>query len=129
MVQPLVKVKSVKKRTNPFKRHQCDRKIAVKVCFGQSCKLLEHKQRFTYYLKTLMFDLRCPDRLCSLLFLIICRKAGVGQRVLTPASVESLRDAVLSCPTSDMVLTRRLDTLSPTAFSRWWSITLLTSNC
>lgn len=31
MVQPLVKVKSVKKRTNPFKRHQCDRKIAVKV--------------------------------------------------------------------------------------------------
>ena len=34
MVQPLVKVKSVKKRTNPFKRHQCDRKIAVKVGFG-----------------------------------------------------------------------------------------------
>jgi hypothetical protein len=31
MVQPLVKVKSVKKRTNRFKRHQSDRKIAVKV--------------------------------------------------------------------------------------------------
>lgn len=31
MVQPLIKVKSVKKRTNRFKRHQSDRKIAVKV--------------------------------------------------------------------------------------------------
>jgi len=31
MVQPLVKVKAVKKRLNRFKRHQSDRKIAVKV--------------------------------------------------------------------------------------------------
>lgn len=32
MVQPLVKPKIVKKHTKKFKRHQHDRKIAVKVC-------------------------------------------------------------------------------------------------
>lgn len=31
MVTPLVKVKSLKKHSKPFKRHQSDRKIAVKV--------------------------------------------------------------------------------------------------
>ena len=31
MVKPLVKPNIVKKRTKPFKRHQCDRKITVKV--------------------------------------------------------------------------------------------------
>lgn len=31
MVQPLVKTKIVKKHTKKFKRHQYDRKIAVKV--------------------------------------------------------------------------------------------------
>ncbi|KAL3138272.1 60S ribosomal protein L32-1 [Trebouxia sp. C0010 RCD-2024] len=30
MVKPLVKPNIVKKRTKPFKRHQCDRKITVK---------------------------------------------------------------------------------------------------
>ena len=40
MVQPLVKVKSVKKRTNPFKRHQCDRKIAVKVRIAATQKYI-----------------------------------------------------------------------------------------
>ncbi len=31
MVKPLTKPHIVKKRTKPFKRHQCDRKISVKV--------------------------------------------------------------------------------------------------
>jgi hypothetical protein len=41
MVQPLVKVKSLHKKTNKFKRHQWDRKIAVKVRApeGGSCWL------------------------------------------------------------------------------------------
>lgn len=34
MVKPLVKPNIVKKRTKPFKRHQCDRKITVKVTYS-----------------------------------------------------------------------------------------------
>lgn len=36
MVTPLVRVKSVKKRTNRFKRHQSDRRITVKVRASQT---------------------------------------------------------------------------------------------
>lgn len=36
MVAPLVRVKSVKKRTKRFQRHQSDRRITVKVRGGGS---------------------------------------------------------------------------------------------
>ena len=90
MVKPLTKPNIVKKRTKPFKRHQTDRKICVKVT---SC--LQH----------FVSETRCVASLVS--YSVWCRNHGDALRVLTLESEESSRDVVLLCQTLVMAQTRR----------------------
>ncbi len=90
MVKPLTKPNIIKKRTKPFKRHQTDRKICVKVT---SC--LQH----------FMFGSRCVASLVS--YSVWYRNHGDALRVLTLESEESSRDVVLLCQTLVMAQTRR----------------------
>ena len=115
MVTPLVRVKSVKKKTNKFKRHQSDRKMAVKVRDGLwpasaaggggGGKPGGRRSRLSY------------PRVCAR------RRAGAAPRVLTPACAGSSRAAASSCPTLGTAPTRRPATRCPTvrapAMMRW----------
>ena len=90
MVKPLTKPNIIKKRTKPFKRHQTDRKICVKV---------------TSYLQSFVSQPRCVTSLVS--YSVQCRNHGDALRVLILESEESSKDVVLLCQTSVMAQTRR----------------------
>ena len=97
MVKPLSHPKIVKKRTKPFKRHQCDRKITVKV----------HHWSPRDTAGTPSGDHRLHSK-------NICRSHGGVPRVLTPESEESSRAVVLLCQTLVMAQTKRQGTCFPT---------------
>lgn len=111
MVTPVIRVKSVKKRTKRFQRHQSDRKIAVKV--------RQRPQGAPRHLATTPASRprHCCCR-CSAQQLPLhhhfCRRAGGAPRVLTPACAGSSRDAALLCLTLATAPTRRPATCCPT---------------
>ncbi len=90
MVKPLTKPNIIKKRTKPFKRHQTDRKICVKV---------------TSFLQHFVPESGCVASLVS--YSVCCRSHGDARRVLTLESEESSKDVVLLCQTLVMAQTRR----------------------
>ena len=99
MVKPLTKPKIVKKRTKPFKRHQCDRKICVKVTLCPAAS----KRLFGWHETTSLTILLIGDR-----------NHGDALKVLTQESEESSRGLALLCQTSVMAQTRRPDICYPT---------------
>ena len=94
MVKPLVKPNIVKKRTKPFKRHQCDRKITVKVY-------------------TVLATPSTVEQLVDVYSATFYRSPGGAPRGLTPESEESSRDVVSLCQTLVMAPIRKLGICSP----------------
>ena len=141
MVAPLVRVKSVKKKTNRFKRHQSDRKMAVKVHSspgwrgdGRTATRGRHGRLqgagggalWAREARRRLHRHRCRSPAsCAAAAMCCCRRAGGAPRVLTRACAGSSRAAASSCPTSATAPTRRLATRCPTVRRAGYVLLLL----